>query len=108
MINFAEQYYQGVTSFERFTKVMDIQPDIKDTPDAIILDHVSGRIDLSNISFTYDSDENIVLSEINMSFPAGTSTAIVGESGAGKITTYCGQTAGVFKGVYDGRDIRYC
>lgn len=86
LINFAEQYYQGVTSFERFTEVMDIQPDIEDRPNAKTPDHVVGRIDISNVSFTYDSDNNIVLSNINMSFPAGASTAIVGESGAGKST----------------------
>ncbi len=86
LINFAEQYYQGVTSFERFVEVMDIQPDIKDKTDAITLDHVNGKIDLKNISFAYESEKTIVIKDINMTFPTGTSTAIVGESGAGKST----------------------
>jgi len=86
LINFAEQYYQGVTSFERFIEVMDIQPDIKDKPDVIALDQVSGKIELKNISFAYESEKAIVIKDINMTFPTGTSTAIVGESGAGKST----------------------
>jgi len=86
LINFAEQYYQGITSFERFVEVMDIEPDIKDKEDAYNLNQVKGRLDLNHVSFTYDSDKQIVLQDISMSFPRGTSTAIVGESGAGKST----------------------
>ncbi len=86
LINFAEQYYQGITSFERFIEVMDIQPDIKDRPDAVELDRARGRIDLKKVSFTYDSEKSIILKDISMTFPTGTSTAIVGESGAGKST----------------------
>ncbi len=46
LINFAEQYYQGVTSFERFIKIMDIEPDIQDIKNVVKLSHINGEIEL--------------------------------------------------------------
>ncbi len=86
LINFTEQYYQGLTSFERFTEIMDIQPDIKDKKEAISLARVHGTIDIKNLSFSYISNNDIVLKNISIHVPKGKSIAIVGESGAGKST----------------------
>ncbi len=86
LINFAEQYYQGVTSFERFVEVMDIEPEIQDKKDAYALDNVSGEIKIDRISFAYEASQNSVLDNISMDIPEGKSIAIVGESGAGKST----------------------
>jgi len=43
-----------------------------------------GRIELKNISFSYD--KNKILDNINLIFPAGKKTALVGLSGSGKST----------------------
>ncbi|KAJ7112183.1 P-loop containing nucleoside triphosphate hydrolase protein [Mycena epipterygia] len=48
---------------------------------------VSGALSLSNISFTYPSRPDVpVLKVISLTFPAGTTTALVGASGSGKST----------------------
>ncbi|NNG01311.1 MAG: ABC transporter ATP-binding protein [Desulfobacteraceae bacterium] len=86
LINFTEQYYQGVTSFERFVEVMDIEPDIKDKKDAYSLKVVSGEIEMKDVSFAYESSDQPVLERISLHVPAGKSIAVVGESGAGKST----------------------
>jgi ATP-binding cassette, subfamily B, bacterial len=86
LINFAEQYYQGVTSFERFVEIMDIEPDIKDRKNAFAYDEVIGDIEIDKISFTYESKGKPVLEEISLQIESGQSIAIVGESGAGKST----------------------
>ena len=86
LINFAEQYYQGVTSFERFLEVMDIEPAIEDKKGAYGLKAVSGAVEMKQVSFAYASDHLPVLKKIDIQAQSGTSIAIVGESGAGKST----------------------
>ncbi|MDO9578162.1 MAG: ATP-binding cassette domain-containing protein, partial [Candidatus Cloacimonadales bacterium] len=80
------QFQQGTASFERFIEIMDIEPDIKDKKDAFSLIDVKGRIEITNLSFKYNSSEDWILQNINLTVPAGKTVALVGESGAGKST----------------------
>lgn len=85
LINFTEQLQQGTASFERFTEVMDICPEIEDVEDAKQLVIKEGAIRFEDVSFSYDrSDE--VLHGLSLEIPGGERVAIVGESGAGKTT----------------------
>ncbi len=86
LINFNEQLQQGSAAFERFTEVMDIEPDITDRPGAQPLNYQGGPIRFDNVSFRYTSNPEWVLRDINLEIQGGTKTAIVGESGAGKST----------------------
>lgn len=93
LINFNEQLQQGSAAFERFTEVMDIEPDITDRPGARPLVYSlgsgqpgAGDIRFENLSFRYASTPGWVLKDINLHIPGGSTTAIVGESGAGKST----------------------
>ncbi len=86
LINFVEQYQQGTTAFERFTEIMDIEPDINDIPNPLKIDNVKGDIELRNLSFRYQGSDEVILSNINLKIKAGTTAALVGESGAGKST----------------------
>lgn len=86
LINFNEQFQQGVASFERFTEILDIEPDIPDRPEAVTLDETPGVIEFKDVWFRYSSSETDILAELNLSFEPGAKTAIVGESGAGKST----------------------
>ena len=88
LINFTEQFTQGAASFERFTEIMDIKPEINDEPDATVLNVKEGNIDFEDVSFSYSQDgREIVIKDLSMNIPAGKKVAIVGESGAGKSTT---------------------
>lgn len=86
LINFVEQYQQGATAFERFTEIMDIEPDINDIANPVKVKHVAGEIILEDLYFKYKGSQDLILENINMKIKAGTTVALVGESGAGKST----------------------
>ena len=88
IVEFAEQFQRGMTGIQRFCEIMDVAPDITDSPDAKEISDVKGNIEFRNVSFAYDSEENPVLSHLNLNVSAGQSIALVGPSGGGK-TTLC-------------------
>lgn len=110
LINFAEQFQNGYSGFERFMEVMDIEPDIQDAKDAVSVKKLEGDIAFENVSFHYESNKEQVLKNINLQVAAGEYVALVGASGVGK-TTLCSLiprfyevTEGAIK--IDGMDIR--
>ena len=86
--DFMQQYQDGMTGFERFMEVININPDIVDKEDAIELVDVIGDIKFEDVSFSYTNGEDRILSNLNLGIEAGRTVAIVGPSGAGK-TTLC-------------------
>jgi ATP-binding cassette subfamily B protein len=88
LAEFSQQLQDGMTGFERFVEIMDIESDIRDTEGAIGLEDVSGNIEFKNVSFSYNNGEDTILSNLNMDIKSGKTIALVGPSGAGK-TTLC-------------------
>ena len=88
LINFAEQFQNGMTGYERFLDVMSIEPDIQDRENAIDIKDVQGRVTFENVTFRYEDDLENVLSNVNLQVEKGEYIALVGSSGAGK-TTLC-------------------
>jgi ATP-binding cassette subfamily B protein len=86
-MQFAQQYEDGMSGFERFVEIMETKSSITDSPDAVELNGVRGDIRVEKVSFAYDGGEN-VLTDINLHIPAGKMVALVGPSGGGK-TTLC-------------------
>ena len=110
LINFMEQYQNGVTGFKRFLEIMDI-PVEKDDPGAVELKNPEGVIELRDVSFSYDTTKG-VLRHVNLRVEKGRKVALVGPSGGGK-TTIChlipdfyrlGEGEGAI--LIDGKDIR--
>jgi ATP-binding cassette subfamily B protein len=118
----------ALVSFERVFEVLDLHPMITDKPGALELKNKNLQIDFEDVVFTYPRAEEIslaslesaakpetidsgeVLKGISFTAPAGTLTAIVGPSGAGKTTMSAliprlyDVTRGAIK--IDGQDIR--
>lgn len=88
LINFTEQFQNGITGFERFMDVLEIEPDITDKKDAIELKNVKGDITFDHVSFKYNDANSEVFKNINLQVEAGSYIALVGSSGVGK-TTMC-------------------
>lgn len=109
IVMLTEQFQNGSSGFERFREMMDIEPDIIDSADAGELAEVRGDIRFENVSFHYESGENI-FENLCLHVPAGQFVALVGSSGVGK-TTLCGlipRFYDVSSGSIsiDGRDVR--
>lgn len=89
LTNFTQQFQDGMSGFERFLEILDIPPKIKDVKNPMVLNDVKGEINVENVEFSYDDDdESKVLHNINIDIKSGTTMAIVGPSGGGK-TTLC-------------------
>ncbi|HIW24177.1 MAG TPA: ABC transporter ATP-binding protein, partial [Candidatus Acutalibacter stercoravium] len=88
LVQFAEQFQQGMTGVERFFQVMDADVEIFDEPGAKPLEIKKGGVTFENVSFSYADDGKQVLSHINLDVKAGENVALVGPSGGGK-TTLC-------------------
>ncbi|MEH7415967.1 ABC transporter ATP-binding protein [Neobacillus drentensis] len=99
----------GVAGAERVFEVMDEPEEVVDTPQAVELKNPRGHVVFENVSFGYRPDVPIIK---NISFEAqiGSSTALVGPTGAGKttvvnlLTRFYDVTEGRI--LLDGRDIR--
>ncbi|MCR4730905.1 MAG: ABC transporter ATP-binding protein/permease [Saccharofermentans sp.] len=110
IVDFTEQFQNGYTGFERFTEILNIEPDIKDKEGAVDLTDVKGDILFEDVSFKYKDGAHRVLRHINLDIEAGSYVALVGSSGGGK-TTLCSLiprfydvTNGSIK--IDGKDVR--
>ena len=92
LINFMEQYQNGVTGFERFIEILDEEPET-DSPNAVDIGDVKGHIELKDISYAYTTtedgeEEKEVIDHLSLDIKQGETFALVGPSGGGK-TTIC-------------------
>lgn len=87
LAQFSEQYMNGSAGFSRFIELMQTEPTVKDRPDAIELESVTGRVDYDDVSFDYGNGVE-VLKDIDLHIQPGKCLAVVGPSGGGK-TTLC-------------------
>lgn len=81
-----EMYPKGMAGFKRFTEMMDVDPDVKDRPNAVAVDNLKGNIEFKNVTFGYEKVNPPVLKNLHMQIKSGETVAFVGPSGAGKTT----------------------
>lgn len=72
-------------AIERVVDILDIQPEIVDRPNARRLGKVQKGIKFEDVTFEYTPGVP-VLKDINLNVPAGSTIALVGNSGGGKST----------------------
>ncbi len=108
LINFMEQYQNGVTGFARFVEIMDAEPE-RDAPDAVDAGRLEGHIEFSHVTYAYDNAKD-VLRDVSLNIEKGRTYALVGPSGGGK-TTICHLIPHFYdvsegRILLDGKDIR--
>ena len=79
------QIQSSVVSVARIFEILDIEPAIRDKPDAVRLDRVRGDVRYEGVGFAYASDSP-VLRGVDLEARAGQTVALVGPTGAGKTT----------------------
>ena len=83
--NFYNQLVTNMSGAERIFEILDIEPDIKDRPDAKPMPRIKGNVSFKNVTFGYDEDQT-VLNDVSFEVAAGQTIALVGSTGAGKTT----------------------
>lgn len=76
---------KGLASMERVDKILKAENPIKEPDHPQTLDDLKEKIEMKNISFSYDGTRQ-VLKDINLTIPKGKTIALVGQSGSGKST----------------------
>ncbi|MED1644205.1 ABC transporter ATP-binding protein [Brevibacillus agri] len=99
----------GVAGAERVFEVLDEREEPLDSPDAAVLREPKGHVVFDRVSFGYRPDQPI-LKNVSFEAQAGSTTALVGPTGAGKttvvnlLTRFYDVTEGTI--YLDGKDIR--
>lgn len=86
LVNFTEQYQNGITGFQRFLELMEVDGE-KEPAHPVPLEEVKGHITIDHVTFSYENNKS-VLNDLSLDIPAGKKVALVGPSGGGK-TTLC-------------------
>jgi ATP-binding cassette, subfamily B, multidrug efflux pump len=78
---------QGAASMERLSKILDTNPEIKDSDTTNTqITEIEGAIEFRNMTFTHKSGIKPTLEDINLSIEKGMTVAVVGYTGSGKTT----------------------
>ncbi len=74
--------------FDRIFEYLDLPVEIAERPDPLVLDRgtLRGEVAFEDVTFRYSGAERPTLDDVTLTVPAGTTTAIVGETGSGKTT----------------------
>ncbi|WP_438445305.1 ABC transporter ATP-binding protein [Gorillibacterium sp. sgz5001074] len=109
LANMYNTLQSGVAGAERAFEVLDEEEEPEDRPDALALQDTRGEVVFEDVSFGYRPDVPI-LKQVSFQAPSGSSTALIGPTGAGKttvvnlLTRFYDTTGGRI--LIDGRDIR--
>lgn len=110
LVAFTEQYQNGMSGFERFYEIINIHPDIEDSPNAVEAHRFEGKISFRDVSFRYENTMQDVLAHVDLEIEPGEYVALIGPSGVGK-TTLCSLIPRFYEVssgaiLVDGRDVR--
>jgi ATP-binding cassette subfamily B protein len=77
--------FSALAGAERVFAIMDEKPEPEDDKDAVVLEPMSGNVELKNVTFGYSPDK-VILKNISLYAKPGQKIAFVGSTGAGKTT----------------------
>jgi ATP-binding cassette, subfamily B, putative efflux pump len=78
-------FSNSMVALDRIFEIIDENPEITDSVDAVELNEIKGSIKFENVTFSYKKDHPI-LNNISFSIGEGQKAALVGMSGSGKTT----------------------
>jgi ATP-binding cassette subfamily B protein len=101
---------RAAASAGRIYEVLDEEPTVVDSPEAVVLTHSRGDVQLEGVDFAYDEDAPLILNDLNLHLRPGETVAMVGRTASGKTTVarllsrFYDVTGGSVK--VDGHDVR--
>jgi len=80
-------YQAGMAALDKIFELLDEEPDLRDSADAVDLPQVRGEVAFDHASFSYGGEGGgFALHDIDIEVPPGQTVALVGATGAGKST----------------------
>ncbi|MEK6228929.1 MAG: ABC transporter ATP-binding protein [Actinomycetota bacterium] len=80
-------YQAGMAALDKIFDLLDEEPELSDSPDAVDLPSVKGEIVFEGVDFAYARDGGaLALHDVSLHVPPGQTVALVGATGAGKST----------------------
>lgn len=77
---------QSIASMDRMFELMDEKYDVQNKKNAIDLPSAKGKLQFEQVSFQYEYEGKVILSEVDFTIEPGQTVAFVGMSGGGKST----------------------
>lgn len=77
---------KGAAALGRIFELIDMNEVVVEASDPLIMESFNDSIVFENVDFQYQENGNLILSNINVTVPAGSVLALVGETGSGKST----------------------
>jgi ABC-type multidrug transport system fused ATPase/permease subunit len=81
----ALRFEQMMISVDRIYEVLDHEIEVKDKPDAVVLNKIAGRVEFDDVWFEYEEGEPVIRG-VNLVVEPGEMVALVGHTGCGKTT----------------------
>jgi subfamily B ATP-binding cassette protein MsbA len=110
LANLQTVFAEGMSAARRLFAALDVEPEVRDRPDAHPLARAEGTIRFEDVSFSYGGEGPPALEHVSLEARRGETVALVGPSGGGKSTIlnliprFYDVSAG--RVTLDGRDLR--
>lgn len=88
MLSVGVQIVASLALFERIFSYLDLTTDVPEPEHPVAVDHdrVRGHVRIEGVTFVYPGSDAAAVAGIDLDVPAGTTLALVGETGSGKTT----------------------
>ncbi len=81
-----DMYQRGTASLKRLNEIFETEPEIDDSNADESITALTGKIKITNLSFSYGVDLPLIFNDVSTCIDAGKTMAIVGPTGCGKTT----------------------
>ncbi len=79
-------FAQGMVGASRIVKLLNTIPEIREVPNAVQVEKLSGKVEFRNVTFSYDPEKGNTIDGFTLNITPGQKVALVGPSGSGKST----------------------